>query len=62
LFDEYNDWAKFSNKFWNIDFRIEYFKKKIDDKNENENIMQTLYMESLESMINLLEPELLKSD
>jgi len=61
LFDEYNDWAKFSNQFWNIDFRIEYFKKKIDDKNENQNIMQTLYMESIESMINLLEPELLKS-
>jgi len=62
LFDEYNDWANFSNKFWNIDFRIEYFKKKLDDKNENQKIMQTLYMESLESMINLLEPELLKSD
>jgi hypothetical protein len=62
LFDEYNDWAKFSNNFWNIDFRIEYFKKKIDDKNENQNIMQTLYKESLESMINLLEPGLLKSD
>jgi hypothetical protein len=62
LFDEYNDWAKFSNNFWNIDFRIEYFKKKIDDKNENQKIMQTLYMESIESMINLLEPELLKSN
>jgi hypothetical protein len=62
LFDEYNDWAKFSNQFWNIDFRLEHFKKKIDDKNENQNIMQTLYMESIESMINLLEPELLKSD
>jgi hypothetical protein len=62
LFDEYNDWANFSNNFWNIDFRLEYFKKKIDDKNENQKIMQTLYMESLESMIKLLEPELLKSD
>jgi len=61
LFDEYNDWANFSNKFWNIDFRIEYFEKKIDDKNENQDIMKTLYKESLESMINLLEPELLKS-
>lgn len=56
LFDEYNDWSEFSNQFWNINFRIEYFKKKIDDKNENEDIMRTLYMESLESMINLLEP------
>jgi hypothetical protein len=62
LFEEYNDWAKFSNKFWSIDFNIEYFKKKIDDKEENQDIMRTLYMKSLESMINLLEPELLKSD
>jgi hypothetical protein len=62
LFDEYNDWAKFSNKFWSIDFNIEYFKKKIDDKEENKDIMITLYLKSLESMINLLDPELLKSD
>jgi len=61
LFEEYNDWAKFTNNFWRIDFNIEYFKKKIDNKEENEDIMRTLYMEALQSMINLLEPTLLKS-
>jgi len=59
LFEEYNDWAKFTNNFWRIDFNIEYFKKKIDNKEENEDIMRTLYMEALKSMIDLLEPGLL---
>jgi hypothetical protein len=54
MFEIYNDYANFSNKFWHIDFSIEHFKKKLDDKTENENIIRTLYMESIESMINLL--------
>jgi hypothetical protein len=57
LFEEYNDWAEFSNQFWSIDFRIEYFKKKLDDENENQDIMRIIYMKSLETMINLLEPK-----
>ena len=57
LFDEYNDWAEFSNQFWSIDFRIEYFEKKLDDENENQNVMRIIYMKSLETMINLLEPK-----
>jgi hypothetical protein len=54
MFEIYNDYANFSNKFWHIDFRIEHFQKKLDDKTENENVIRTLYMESIESMINLL--------
>lgn len=57
LFEEYNDWAKFHNEFNGIDFRIEYFQKKLDDKNENQDIMRTIYMKSLEAMLNLLEPK-----
>lgn len=57
LFEEYNDLAEFSNQFWSIDFRIEYFKKKLDDKNEDQDIMLTIYMKALETMINLLDPK-----
>lgn len=57
LFDEYNDWVEFSNQFWSIDFRIEYFEKKLEDENENQNVMRIIYMKSLETMINLLEPK-----
>lgn len=57
LFDIYNDCAKFHNEFIGIDFRMEYFKKKLDDKTENENVIRTLYMESIESMIKLLKSD-----
>ncbi len=55
LFDTYNEWAEFSNSFWNIDFRIEYFKKKVDDKVDDPALMMKMYGETLKSMKELLE-------
>ena len=58
LFDVRNDWVKFSNSFWHIDFRLEYYKKKLDEASEADRpLMRTMYMETLERMIKLLEPE-----
>jgi len=53
-FDSYNDWANFSNKFWAIDFNIEYYKKKVAEDSSNP-IYMTLYMEALEGMVKILE-------
>lgn len=56
LFDTNNDFAKFSNTFWNLDFRIQYYKEKMDAANAaSKPLMTTLYTETLESMIKLLE-------
>jgi hypothetical protein len=56
LFDTNNDFAKFSNTFWNLDFRIQYYKEKMDEASEADKpLMRTLYMEALEAMIKLLE-------
>ena len=56
VFDTYNEWAKFQNKFWNSDFNIEHYKKKVETaKDDNKDIMNKLYKDSLQSMIELLE-------
>jgi hypothetical protein len=56
LFDTHNDFAKFSNSFWNIDFSLEHYKKKMDEASEADRpLMRTLYMNALEAMIKLLE-------
>ena len=58
VFDKHNDWVKFSNNFWNIDWGLEYYKKKVDEVPEAEkNLMRTMYKNSLENMIKLLEGE-----
>lgn len=57
LFELSNDCVEFNNKFWNIDFSIEYYTKKIDKKEGNLHIIRQLYMETLESMSNLLKTD-----
>lgn len=44
-FDTHNEWAYFNNTFWNIDFKIEHYKK----LGNNE-----LYINALKGMIDLL--------
>lgn len=58
LFDTQNDSVKFSNAFWNVDFQIEYYKKKMEEEKaeSQKNLYRQLYMENLERMIKLLEP------
>jgi len=55
LFELSNDCVNFHNNFWHIDWSIEYYKKKVDNKDEDLHIMKKLYMNTLESMSNLLE-------
>jgi hypothetical protein len=55
LFELSNDCVEFNNKFWNIDWNIEYYSKKIDNQEDNLSITRQLYIEALESMIKLLE-------
>jgi len=58
LFDKHNDWVEFSNSFWNIDWKLEHYKKKLDEASEADMpLMRTIYMEALERMIKLLKPE-----
>lgn len=54
IFELSNDCVEFHNKFWSIDFNMEYFKKKLDNETENNDIIQKLYVQTLEEMINLL--------
>jgi len=53
LFELSNDCIKFNNKFWNIDWNLEYYKKKIDT-DEDKKLMLKMYTSTLELMINLL--------
>lgn len=57
LFELSNDCVEFNNKFWHIDWSIEYYKKKIDNKEDDLIIMKKLYNDTLESMSNLLKTD-----
>jgi len=58
LFMEHNEYVKFSNAFWHLDFSIQYYKEKMDAANvTTKPLMRTLYMQALEAMIKLLTPE-----
>ena len=54
IFELSNDCIKFNNNFWHIDWSIEYYNKKLDNKENDYNIINMLYVEALESMSNLL--------
>ena len=54
IFEISNDCVKFSNNFWHIDWNIEYYKKKLDNKEDDYNIINMLYVKSLEGMSDLL--------
>jgi len=56
-FELSNDCIEFYNKFWNIDWNMEYYKKKLDNETEDNDIIRKLYMQSLEGMINLLKTD-----
>jgi hypothetical protein len=58
LFEEHNDWVEFSNAFWHLDFSIQYNKEKMDAANAaTKPLMRTLYMQALEAMNKLIEPD-----
>jgi len=58
LFEDRNEYVKFSNAFWHLDFKIQYYKEKMDAANAaSKQLMRTLYTEALEAMIKLLTPE-----
>jgi len=62
VFDTYNEWASFQNMFLNIDFNIEHYKKEMEKATDaNRHIMTTLYAESIQRMIELLEKTEIKS-
>ena len=55
VFDTYNEWAKFQNMFWSLDFNIEHYKLAVDKATDaNKNIVTTQYIESLKKMLELL--------
>jgi hypothetical protein len=58
LFDTHNDFVNFSNIFWHLDFKLEHYKKIMDesDADGKKDLYRRLYIESLEAMIRLLEP------
>ena len=56
VFDTYYEWAAFQNMFWNLDFNIEHYSKKVATANDSDRpIMKTLYMDSLQRMTELLQ-------
>ncbi len=57
IFELSNDCVEFHNKFWNIDFSIEYYTKKIDNEISNSNTVRQLFIETLEAMSNLLKTD-----
>lgn len=58
VFDTQNEWVRFQNKFWNLDFNIEhYFKKAETATDKNRPIFKTLYIDSLQQMIELLDKD-----
>ena len=58
LFEEHNEYVKFSNAFWHLDFSIQYNKEKMDAANAaTKPLMRTLYMQALEAMNKLIEPD-----
>jgi len=54
IFEISNDCVEFNNKFWHIDWSIEYYKKKLDNKENDYDMINTLYIKVLEEMSNLL--------
>jgi hypothetical protein len=58
VFDVYNDYVSFSNTFWNTDFRIEYYKKKVAETpaGKEREMIQALYTDTLQRMLDLLKP------
>ena len=56
-FELSNDCIEFYNKFWSIDWNIEYYKKKLDNDTDDNDIIRKLYMQTLEGMINLLKTD-----
>ena len=56
-FELSNDCIEFHNKFWSIDWSLEYYKKKLDNETEDTYIIRKLYMEVLDAMINLLKTD-----
>ena len=56
-FESSNDCNEFYNKFWSIDWNMEYYKKKLDNESEDNYIIRKIYMETIEAMINLLKTD-----
>lgn len=58
VFDEYSDYVSFNNTFWNIDYSLEYYKKMVAETpaGKEKEMMQTLYTDSVQRMLDLLEP------
>ena len=58
VFDEYSDYVSFNNTFWNIDYSLEYYKKMVAETpaGKEREMMQSLYRDSLQRMLDLLEP------
>jgi len=55
IFNGNNDCIHFNNNFWHIDWSIEYYKKKLENATDNEkNLMQKLYNNSLDAMNKLI--------
>lgn len=58
LFEEHNEYVKFSNAFWRLDFSIQYNKEKMDAANAaTKPLMHKLYVQALKAMNILIEPE-----
>jgi len=57
FFNTHNDFATFSNTFWNYDFQIEYYQKQLKAaKSESEkNLMIKLYGEAIKRLQDLLD-------
>lgn len=54
IFEISNDCVEFNNKFWHFDWSIEYYKKKLNNKENDYDIINMLYLKVLEEMSNLL--------
>jgi hypothetical protein len=54
IFEISNDCVEFNNKFWHYDWSIEYYKKKLDNKENDYDIINMIYLKVLEEMSNLL--------
>jgi len=54
-FELSNDFVKFHNSFWNTDFQLEYYANELNKEAEKYSILQTSYIQILESMIKLVD-------
>lgn len=57
LFDTRKDYVDFSNKFWNLDFKIDLAQKKMAEEanNTQKNVWRDMYINNLQGLIDLLE-------